>query len=225
MIFGKKAYESSDQSLEAVHNLLKEDDWVNNDIDGFVTFWSRCLWLTIGGMHKRVENVFANVLNVPNPEVNMIKAILKIKNSRWKNAEINRIAPLIKRFLVREPVPYNNQIDIHNSFQNELTSIGPVLTIWCHYIIEPLSFPPIDKFNYTAWQFITQNPRKIPIKVPNKFLYLPLGEFNTDYQKFRKWFMSILNSWRNDNYTVRDVVDLDKSLMSLGAFIQKNILR
>ena len=173
-------------------------------------------------MHERIESVFERVLNAQNPDVDTIRASLKTKSSRWANTEINRIAPIIQRFLLRNGVQNINRLDHHNNFQNELGVIGPVLTIWCHYLIEPIAFPPIDKFNYTAWQFVTHTPEEIPMRVPINFVYLPVSAINTGYHNFREWFLGILNEWRNGNQTIRDVVNLDRSLMSFGAFIQRN---
>ncbi len=225
MPFGQQAFENSHQSPEVVNQYLRADVWNNNGIEDFICFWSGRLWLTIEGMHERIEFVFANVLNAPNPDVATIRTSLKAKNPQWSDAEVDRIAPIVHQFLVRNHLGNFNQLDHHNNFQNNLGEIGPVLTVWCHYLIEPIAFPPIDRFNYTAWRLIQERPQNIPINVPTNFSYPPFGGANTGYQNFRWWFLGILNAWRNGHQTVRDVVNLDRSLMSLGAFIQKNNLR
>ena len=221
MPFGQQAYENSYQTFHVVNETLQADVWNNQQIEDFVYFWSGCLWLTIDGMEDRVEWVYNNVLSVPNPEVDTIKKSLKKKISRWRNDEVNRISPIIQRYLVRN----NDNIDQlthHNNFQNDLGEIGPVLTMWCHYRAEPIEFPPIDRYNYAAWLFISQQQQNIPSKVPNNFSILPIGDPNTDYQHFREWFLNTLNLWKNGHQTVRDVVNLDKAFMSLGAFIRSN---
>ena len=225
MAYGQRAFENSHQPSDVVDQYLRSEVWDSSKIADFVSFWSERLWLTIDGMHQRVESVFTNILNAPNPDVEIIRKSLKTKNPRWRNTEVNRIAPIVRQFLIRNGAQNLNQMDHHHNFQNELGEIGPVLTIWCHYLIDPISFPPIDKFNYTAWQFITQSPQNIPTQVPMNFKYTPVGGLDTDYQCFREWFIGITNDWRNGHQTVRDVVNFDRSLMSLGAFIQKNILR
>lgn len=224
MPFGQQAYENSHQTVEVVDQFLRADIWDNN-IEEFVCLWSGCLWLTIDGMHERVESVFANVLNATNPDVETIRNSLKTKNSRWETEEVNRIAPIVHHYLVRNNNHNVNQFEHHTNFQNDLGEIGPVQTIWCHYLVEPMAFPPIDRFNYAAWSFVTQPQQNIPRQVPNNFGYLPIGAQNTDYQNFRGWFQNVLNIWRNGNHTLRDVVDLDRSLMSLGAFILRNNAR
>jgi len=225
MPYGQQAFDNSHEPFRAVDTYLRADVWDNNDIANFVSFWSGRLWLTINGMHERVESLFTDILSVPNPDVGTIRSSLKIKNSRWANDELNRIAPIVQHFLVRNAALNMDNINHHRNFQNDLGAIGPVLTVWCHYLIDPMNFPPIDKFNYTAWQFITQMPNDIPKRVPINFTYLPVDDPNTDYQKFRQWFLHILDDWRNGHQTVRDVVNLDRCLMSLGAFIQKNATR
>ena len=222
MPFGQQAFENSHQPFQVVDQYLRHDIWNDDNIEDFVSFWSRRLWLTIDGMHERVESVFINVLNALDPTIEAIIISLKTKNRRWKNEEVNRIAPIIQRSLVRNVVQDFNQMEHHNNFQNELGKIGPVRTVWCHYLIEPIAFPPIDRFNYSAYRFITQHPQNLPPQVPNNFWYIPICDPNTDYQNFRWLFLNVLTAWRNGQQTVQDVVNLDRALMSFGAFIRKN---
>ena len=49
-----------------------------------------------------------------------------------------------------------------------------------------------------------------------------MDDETTNYAAFRNWFLDVLRNWRGNDLSVHDVVQLDKSLMSLGAFIQRN---
>lgn len=224
MIFGKKAFENSNKDSEEVFKLLRKDIWEKNEIEKFIQFWSLRLWLTIGGMDERIKTVYTKLLNATNPSEEAIRKNLKTKSPRWKNKEVKRIAKIVEEFLIRKK-NISNIVYHHTKFQEKLKEIGPVYTIWCHYLINPKSFPPIDKFNYAAYIFINSPSSPIPKQVPNNFSFIPIECNYTDYQKFRQWFLGILKAWKNNNYSVKDLVNLDKSLMSLGAFILKNSAR
>lgn len=220
MIFGRIAFENSNINSEEVFDLLKKDrnKWDENEIEKFVQFWSSRIWLTIDGMDERINSVFTNVLIADNPSKETIKKSLKTKSPRWNNKDINRIAKIVKENIIRGK-KVHNIINHHIDFQKKLTKIGPVYTFWRHYLVNPKSYPPIDKFNHAAFKFITSS--EIYNHVPNNFTYFPIEDGETDYQFFRNWFLGILKSWKK-KYNEIDVVNLDKSLMSLGAFILKN---
>lgn len=214
MIYGKNAWQNAYLNPDEVINILSNDNWDDNNIEDFINFWSNVIYINIDGMEKRTNSVFQNVFNNPNPTQDYVKDSLKTKSARWNNIEVNRVSDIIFNYMHRRnEVPEDL---LHLNFQNELNNVGPVYTIWCHYLLSPLTFPPIDKYNFTAYSFITNNG--IRIKVPQNFTYPFAG---TDYSYFRNWFINIVRNFRGDNYSVEDVVNLDKALMSLGAFIQK----
>jgi hypothetical protein len=226
LIFGKRAFDYSNKSWTDIDLLLRHDNWHNNDIEKFVSFWSKRLWLTLDRMTERIDTVYSDVLIATNPSVNTIKKSLRIKLNRYPQKQINRISPLIHKFLVREHISTYNRLNHHEVFQKKLKKLGPVMTPWCHYLIDPRYFFPIDMYNHTAWKFITEMPEieDIPMKVPQSFQYTPING-SRDYQPFRDWIFETLHNWKGDLYSVEDVVTLDRSLMSLGAFIQKNVSR
>ena len=146
MIFGDQAFKNAHESRNRVEELLRADHWDDNTIPDFITQWSGRIWLTINHkMQERIESVYSNILNANDPSVSAIKKSLKTKTPRWNNSQINRIAPIIKRFLVRNQVITGADMEYHERMQAELRDIGPVHTIWCHYLVQPKQFPPIDR--------------------------------------------------------------------------------
>lgn len=216
MYYGKTAWINANLPKEEVLELLRNDKWNENNIKGFVDFWSNVIHITIKKMDERIESVFKGVLTNPNPTQDEIKEALKTKSSRWRNELKYKISPIIYEYRKKQ-----NRSDLHREFQEELKKVklgGAVYTPWCHYLLDPKNYPPIDRFNYTAYMFLTQN-KEMKKDVPGKFSNI-LGD---DYTNFKNWFIEKVQKYKeNENYEVKDIVKVDKALMSFGSFIISN---
>jgi hypothetical protein len=195
MTFGKSAWENANNSAQGILQLLRNDIWSETRIGSFVKFWSELLFITINGMTERINTVYNEVLSNQNPTIEQIEKSLKTKSNRWKNGEVQKIAPIVIEYCVRGDDQPPNQNDHHQRVQDHLGKIGPVYTTWCHYLIEPTSFPPLDRFNYTSYCFIRAPADDVKLKVPQNFSYAPFSEQN-DYHKFKSWFIDCVTSYR-----------------------------
>jgi|ERR1035437_5581217 hypothetical protein len=215
MIFGKKAWDNANLSPEDIRIILNEDVWRENDVEEFINFWANVLSLTYQGMEKRIDTIYRILNENINPTLQQINTVLKKKQSRWKSIEINRICPIILRYI--QNIDEQGIDLLHSNFQYELGDIGPVYTVWCHYLLSPTKYPPIDRLNYTAYKFITAGSyfyKVVPAEFVNPFP-------NQGYNTFKDWFIDLVSIYRGVNYTWHHMKDLDKALISFGSFIRK----
>lgn len=220
MVYGKKAWVNAYKSPATVRTIIQKDNWKDKSVSEFIKFWSNILYLNIDGMYERIDKVYNEILSNSSPSIEQIVTSLKTKSPRWKKSEVKRIAHIIHQYCIRKKTKILLKENIHEQAQHDLGKIGPVYTIWCHYLIEPLAFPPIDKFNYTAYCFITSCGKDIVNQVPQSFSYLPINGKN-DYTTFKLWFIKSLINYKGENFNILDVVSFDKALMSFGSLIQK----